>query len=71
MWKNSLKNVESDIKILYETVLDSLQRKGTNFLNKPRINKNIVTKTPSITTTRLLCYRKLCVCFGLTRPSSG
>jgi len=39
MWKNSLKNVESDNnKILYETLLDFfLQRDGTYFLNKPRI----------------------------------
>jgi hypothetical protein len=37
MWKNSLKNVESDNnKILYETLLDFLQRNGTCFLNKPR-----------------------------------
>jgi len=37
MWKNSLKNVESDKnKILYETLLDFLQRNGTYFLNKPR-----------------------------------
>jgi len=38
MWKNSLKNVESDNnKILYETLLDFfLQRNGTYFLNKPR-----------------------------------
>ena len=36
MWKNSLKNVESDNnKILYETLLDFLLRKGTYFLNKP------------------------------------
>ena len=35
MWKNSLKNVESDNnKILYETLLDFLQRNGTYFLNK-------------------------------------
>jgi len=35
MWKNSLKNVESDnIKILYETLFDFLQRNGTYFLNK-------------------------------------
>ena len=40
MWKNSLKNVESDNnKILYETLLDFfLQRKGTYFLNKPHRN---------------------------------
>ena len=37
MWKNSLKNVESDNnKILYETSLDFLQRNGAYFLNKPR-----------------------------------
>jgi len=37
MWKNSLKNVESDNnKILYETLLDFfLQQNGTYFLNKP------------------------------------
>ena len=39
MWKNSLKNVESDNnKILYETLLNFfLQQNGTYFLNKPRI----------------------------------
>jgi len=38
MWKNSLKNVESDNnKILYEPLLDFLQRNGTYFLNKPRL----------------------------------
>jgi len=37
MWKNSLKNVESDNnKILYETLFDFLQWNGTYFLNKPR-----------------------------------
>ena len=38
MWKNSLKNVESDNnKILYEILLDIfLQRNGTYCLNKPR-----------------------------------
>jgi len=36
MGKNSLKNVESENnKILYETLLDFLQRNGTYFLNKP------------------------------------
>jgi len=40
MWKNSLKNVESDDnKILYETLLNFfLQRNSTYFLNKPPIN---------------------------------
>ena len=39
MWKNSLKNVESDNnKILYDNLLDFfLQRNGTYFLNKPHI----------------------------------
>jgi len=38
MWKNSLKNVESDNnKILYETLIDFLQRNGTYCLNKLRI----------------------------------
>jgi len=37
MWKNSLKNIESDNNsVLYETLLDFfLQRNGTYFLNKP------------------------------------
>ena len=40
MWKNSLKNVESDNnKILYVTLLDIFQRSGTYFLNKARINR--------------------------------
>jgi len=37
MWKNSLKKVESDNnKILYETLIDFLQRNGTYCLNKLR-----------------------------------
>jgi len=38
VWKNSLKNVESDNnKILYETLLEFfLQWNGTYFLNMPR-----------------------------------
>ena len=47
MWRNSLKNVESDNnKILYETLLNIffLQRNGTYFLNKPRNN----TTSPSL-----------------------
>ena len=41
MWKNNLKNVESDNnKVLCETLLDFLQRNGTYFLNKPRITKS-------------------------------
>ena len=40
MWKNRLKNVESDNnKILYETLLDFfLKRNGTYRLNKPRVS---------------------------------
>jgi len=42
MWKNSLKNVESDnSNFLYETLLDFLQRNGTYCLNKPRSCKFI------------------------------
>jgi len=42
MWKNSLKNVESDNnKILYEFFFQFLQRNGTYFLNKPRIKQPI------------------------------
>ena len=39
MWKNGLKNVESDNnKILHETLLNFfLERNGTYFLNKPRM----------------------------------
>ena len=45
MWKNSLKNVESDNnKILYETLLDFfLHQNGTYFLNKLRITDSNFT----------------------------
>ena len=37
MWENSLKNLEPDNNnILYETLLNFLQRNGTYFLNKSR-----------------------------------
>jgi len=44
MRKNSLKNTEYDNnKILYETLLNFLlQRKGTYFLNKPRMLENYI-----------------------------
>jgi len=44
MWKNSLKNVESDKNnILYVTLLDFfLQRNGTYFLNKSRISDKVI-----------------------------
>ena len=48
IWKNNLKNVESDNNnILYETLLDFfLKQNGTRFLNKPRIWHNgVVTIT--------------------------
>jgi len=54
MWKNSLKNAESDNnKILYKTLLDFfLQRNGTYFLNKPRIYMQIIMSIlPSISYT--------------------
>jgi len=47
MWKNCLKNVESDNKILYETLLDFLQRNGAYFLHKPRNNKIIYSQVVS------------------------
>jgi len=45
MWKNSLKNVDSDNnKILYETLLNFfLQRNGTYFLDKPRTFKGLIS----------------------------
>ena len=47
MWKNILKNVESDNnKILYETLFSSfLQRNGNYFLNKPRTFLTAVAET--------------------------
>ena len=43
MWKNSMKNIGSDDnKILYETLLDFLQRNGTYFPNKPPSIKNYI-----------------------------
>ena len=50
MWKNSLKNVESDNKILYENFIEFfLQRNGTYFLNKPRIMTACRAQTISCT----------------------
>ena len=48
MWKNSLKNVESDSnKILYKTLLNFfLQWNSTYFLNKPRIMHTTWAKRP-------------------------
>ena len=43
MWKNSLKNAESDNnQIFYETLLYVLQRNGTYFLNNPRNSRPFV-----------------------------
>jgi hypothetical protein len=49
MWKNSLKNIESDInKMLYETLLDFvLQRNGSYFLNNPRTYMPFLFINPS------------------------
>jgi len=56
MWKNSLKNVESDNnKILYETLIYFLQRNGTYFLNKPRTFPSVVLSTPLIRKMRATC----------------
>jgi len=50
MRKNSLKNVESDNnKILYETLIDFLQRNGSYFLNKP-LNKTTCKEKPTCCT---------------------
>jgi len=49
VWKNSSKNVESDTNtILYETLLDFLQRNGTYFPNKPR-NNNLLFRLHFLT----------------------
>jgi len=54
MWKHRLKNVESDNNnILYETLIDFLQRNGTYFLNKPRIYKHIHTINPHFMSSKL------------------
>jgi len=43
MWKNSLKNVESDNKILYESLLNFfLQLNDTYFLYKPHSSSNYI-----------------------------
>ena len=56
--ENSLKNVESDNNnILYETLLDFLQRNGTCFLNKPRIYNNLKTRD-MINQNKIICQNK-------------
>ena len=69
VWKKSLKNVESDNnKILYENLLDFLQRNGTYFLNKPRI---IYSRNTTVLYYQVL-YNLSTTCFGhFTWPSSG
>ena len=66
MWKNSLKNVESDNnKIVYETLLDFfLQWNSTYFLNKPRIcilehNRDVLSKNYEFLSFSLLLLLKL------------
>jgi len=53
MWKNSLKNVESDNnKILYESLLDFLQRNGIYCLNKPRTKEELIVNLTKINSKR-------------------
>ena len=59
MWKNSLKNAESDNnKILYETLLDFLQRNGTYCLNKPRSTNQVFRKS-YLSCTIVICNNAL------------
>jgi len=61
MWKNSLKNVESDKnKILYETLLEFLQRNGTYFMNKPciKIRKKHCWYTDNVKLRLMIPHRK-------------
>jgi hypothetical protein len=56
VWKNSLKNIESDDnKILYETLLDFLLRNGVYFLTKPRSNTVIYIVPLYRVIEKLLC----------------
>ena len=70
MWKNSLKNVESDNnKILYETLLNFfLQRNGTCFLNKPRTMSAMVQVTYSVKAKTQVTVHVIstCLMFGVT-----
>jgi len=52
MWKNSLKNVECDNnKILYETLLDFLQRNGTYCLNRISLVNKLAVYRPNVVMT--------------------
>jgi len=54
MWKNGLKDVESDNnKVFYETLLNFLQQSGTYFLNKPRNIKPFQFRRLSTIVTKL------------------
>jgi len=67
VWKNSLKNVESDSnKILYETLLDFffLQRNGTYFLNNPRNYIRVKYVMCAISWGRCSLIGLLVVCYG-------
>ena len=61
MWKNSLKNVESDNnKILYETLPDFfLQRNGTYFLYKHRIALQMAVVLVTLPVSKLVIN---CMC---------
>ena len=65
VWENSLKNVESDNnKILYETLVDFLQRNGTYFLNKPCVFQ---TPTNPFTCTSSALLSIPNTCFSLCK----
>jgi len=74
VYKNSLKNVESDNnKILYETIPDFfLQRNGTYFLNKPRI----FNPTPALTQNAVFfhfshIFKQTTIIFQVIRLRAG
>jgi len=70
MWKNSLKNVESDKNIFfYEILLDFLQRNDTYFLNKSRTNLTTVQQDATYSVYYISVGSS--TCFGCWHPSSG
>jgi len=70
MWENSLKNVESENnKILYETLLDFLQRNSKYFLNKPRILLD--ERLDTITLQYVWLPVSVCTLRRVTQPKPG
>ena len=59
MWKNCLKNVESDNnEVLYETLLDYFsQRNSTYCLNKPRIHIRPSTESKAAIREASICLK--------------